>query len=108
MIAVFGALTLLESGIFHPLGNDGCLERTEAAVCDRASRCALQVERRDADLRRGGRLDGFEREHEHFGVGGGSGSLVRDADEYRAIRVDQVAEISRLSRAEIAPGADSE
>src|SRR5260221_9837356 len=100
MIAVFRALTLHESAIFHPYGprqglrvarknaacdcdqsivksnlrNDRGLEWSETAVCDRAARRALKVERGDADLRGGG-LDGFEREHEHFGVGGRSGSL---------------------------------
>src|SRR5213594_4446083 len=86
------------------LGNDRRLKRSDAAVCDRAARCALEVERGDADLRGGGRLDGFESEHEHFGVGGGSGSLVRDADENRTVRVDAVAEASRLFGAEVAPG----
>src|SRR5438034_7452472 len=90
--------------IARNLRNDRRLERSEAAVCDRAARSALKVERRDADFRRGGRLDGFEREHEHFGVGGGSGSLVRDTDENRAVRVDAVAETSRLFCAEIATG----
>src|SRR5882672_1948315 len=130
MIAVFRALTLHESAIFHPLlpaartarraekhrvrlrpihrqsnlRNDRRLEWSETAVCDRAARRALKVERGDADLRGGARLDGLESEHEHFGVGGGSGCLVRDADENRAVRVDAVAESSCLFCAEIATG----
>src|SRR5260221_13740650 len=130
MIAVFRALTLHESAIFHPycprqglrvtrkntacdcdqsivksnLRNDRRLEWSETAVCDRAARRALKVERGDADLGGGARLDGLESEHEHFGVGGGSGRLVRDADENRAVRADAVAETSCLFCAEIATG----
>src|SRR6266853_3413995 len=131
MIAAFGGLTPLESGIFHRsglplaaagwassrkdtatacgqsivkvnLGNDGRLERNEAAVRDRAARRALKVERGDADLRGLRRPDGFEGEHEHFGVGRGRRRPVRDSDEDRAVRVDSVAEASRLFCAEIA------
>src|SRR6266849_4390695 len=130
-IALFGALTLRDSGIFHRcsvplaatecascrktlqassaksiakvnLGNDGRLERGDAAVCDRAARRSLKIERGDADLRGSRRLDGLEGEHEHFGVGRGRRRLVRDADENRAVRVDAVAETSCLFRAEIA------
>src|SRR6267143_153086 len=99
------AARMIKVGTSLPaLGNDRRLERSETAVCDRAARRALKVEGGDADLRCGNRLDGFEGEQEHFGVGGGSGSLVRDADENRAVRVDAVAEASRLFGAEVASG----
>src|SRR5882762_6931042 len=97
------AARMIKVGTSLPaLRNDRRFERSETAVCDRAARRALKVEGGDADLRCGNRLDGFEGEHEHFGVGGGSGSLVRDADENRAVRIDAVAEASRLFRAEVA------
>src|SRR6267143_420329 len=132
-IALFGALTLHDSAIFHgrslPLAATECAswrkalqasaanpspirtlrgngrsERREAVVGDRAARRSLKIERGDADLRGSRRLDGLEGEHEHFGVGRGRRRLVRDADENRAVRVDAVAETSGLLRAEIATG----
>src|SRR5258708_13064996 len=78
------------------LGSDGRLERGEAAVGDRATRRALQVERGHADLRGGDRPDGFEGEHEHLRVGGRSGCLIRNADENRAVGVDAVSEAAGL------------
>src|SRR5438477_11529151 len=86
------------------LRGNGRSERREAVIGDRAPRRSLKIERGDADLRGGGRLDGFEGKHEHFSVGRGRRRLVRDADENRAVRVDAVAEASRLFRAEIATG----
>src|SRR6267378_3269113 len=134
-IALFGALTLHDSAIFHrrslpraaaecascrkalqasaanpspirTLRGNGRSERREAVVGDRAARRALKVERGYADLRGSRRLDGLEGEHEHFSVGRGRRRLVRDADEDRAVRVDSVAETSCLFRAEIAAGSN--
>src|SRR2546425_4602482 len=94
---------MIEVGTSLPaLGNDRRLDGSDAAVAVRAARRSLKIERGDADLRGGRRLDGLEGENEHFGVGRGRRRLVRDADEDRAVRVDTVAETSCLFRAEIA------
>src|SRR5260221_9917252 len=88
------------------LGGNGRSERREAVVGDRAARRTLKVERGHADLRGGDRLDGFEGEDEHLRVGGRSGCLVRNADEYRAVGVDAVSEAAGLFNAEIAARAN--
>src|SRR5690349_20568491 len=88
----------------HDLGSDRRLERAERRVRDRPPRGPLQVERRDAQLRRGPRLDRLEREHEQLRVvGRGRRGAIRHADVDRPLAVDAVAEV-RAVGAEIASG----
>src|SRR5258706_12650668 len=103
--------TLLARSAANPwpmrtLRGNGRSERREAVVGDRAARRALKVERGHADLSGGDRLDGLEGEDEHLRVGGRSGRLVRNADEYRAVGVDAVSEAAGLFNAEIAARAN--